>query len=437
MARLSLKEYLRKRDFTRTPEPAGTRAKPRKGKQYTGTFVVQKHSARRLHYDFRLEIDGVLASWAVPKGPSLNPADKRLAVRTEDHPIEYAKFEGTIPEGQYGAGTVMIWDRGTYVADGDPAKGLEEGKLKFRLNGKRLKGGFTLVQMQGPRGGSKNWLLIKERDEFADDSSITECETTSFKSGRNIEEIAARGRASRRRKNGATRKTALSSAREPKRTSGPLAPSKTLRAKSTARRNKAPDALPRFLPPELATLVEVPPEGDGWLNELKYDGYRIIASVAGDQVRLYTRRGKDWTERFRPLVEPLQKLRLKSALLDGEVVVMDKSGRTDFGALQRAMEEGNKNLTYVVFDLLQLAKISAGCRSASARRCLKSCSARRRSADRSASVNTREARGTRRSSARAIGGWRASSPSGPTRPIARGSARATGSRSSASPSRSS
>jgi bifunctional non-homologous end joining protein LigD len=201
MARLSLEDYLRKRDFTRTPEPTGTRAKPRKDKQYTGIFVVQKHAARRLHYDFRLEIDGVLASWAVPKGPSLNPADKRLAVRTEDHPLEYAKFEGTIPQGEYGGGTVMIWDRGTYVAEGDPVKGLQEGKLKFRLNGKRLKGGFTLVRMQGAHGdGGKNWLLIKERDGYADGSDIAERETTSLKSGRTMEEIAARRKGTTTRK---------------------------------------------------------------------------------------------------------------------------------------------------------------------------------------------------------------------------------------------
>jgi bifunctional non-homologous end joining protein LigD len=197
MARLSLKEYLRKRDFKRTPEPAGRRAKSRKDKQNTGIFVVQRHAAQRLHYDFRLEIDGVLVSWAVPKGPSFNPADKRLAVRTEDHPLEYAKFEGTIPEGEYGAGTVMIWDRGTYAAESDPAKGLAEGKLTFRLNGKRLKGGFTLVQMRGARGGGgKNWLIVKERDEYADGSDITERETTSVKSGRTMEEIAVRSRAS-------------------------------------------------------------------------------------------------------------------------------------------------------------------------------------------------------------------------------------------------
>jgi bifunctional non-homologous end joining protein LigD len=197
MVGLSLKEYLRKRDFARTPEPIGGLAKSRKGKQNTGNFVVQKHAARRLHYDFRLEIGGVLASWAVPRGLSLDPADKRLAVRTEDHPLEYAKFEGTIPEGEYGAGTVMIWDRGTYVAKGDPVKGLEEGKLKFCLNGTRLKGGFTLVQMRGPRrGGGKYWLLIKERDEYASSDDITVRETTSVKSGRTLEEIAARSHTS-------------------------------------------------------------------------------------------------------------------------------------------------------------------------------------------------------------------------------------------------
>jgi bifunctional non-homologous end joining protein LigD len=198
MPQLRLKDYLRKRNFTRTPEPTGTQAESRKGNHHTGIFVVQKHAARRLHYDFRLEIDGVLASWAVPKGPSLNPADKRLAVRTEDHPLEYAKFEGTIPPGEYGAGTVMIWDRGTYVAEGDPVKGLQDGKLKFRINGKRLKGGFTLVRMKGAHGdGGKNWLLIKERDEYADGSDITEHEATSVKSGRIMDEIAS-GRKGRR-----------------------------------------------------------------------------------------------------------------------------------------------------------------------------------------------------------------------------------------------
>jgi bifunctional non-homologous end joining protein LigD len=356
MARLTLKEYLQKRDFMRTTEPTASRAKSRKGKQKTSVFVVQKHAARRLHYDFRLEIDGVLVSWAVPKGPSLDPADKRLAVRTEDHPLEYAQFEGTIPEGEYGAGTVMIWDQGTYVPEGDPIKGLEEGKLTFRLNGKRLKGGFTLVRLRGPRSdGGKNWLLIKERDEYANGNDIIEREMTSTKSGRSMEEIAARSRGNRTLAEGATaRKAASRSSKPTRRASTERMRAKVLRAKSTARKAEAAGALPQFLPPELATLIEEPPEGEGWLHEIKYDGYRIIAAVAGDQVRLYTRHGKDWTERFRPLVEPLQKLRFKSALLDGEVVVMDESGRTDFGALQRAMEEGNKNLTYVVFDLLQL-----------------------------------------------------------------------------------
>jgi bifunctional non-homologous end joining protein LigD len=195
MARPSLEEYHCKRDFSRTPEPAGKRAQPRKSTASTGLFVVQKHAARRLHYDFRLEIDGVLVSWAVPKGPSLDPADKRLAVRTEDHPLEYAEFEGTIPEGAYGAGTVMIWDSGTYLGEGDMAKGLGEGGLRFHLYGKRLKGGFALILMQGPRGGGgKNWLLVKERDAYADGRDVIERATTSVKSGRTMEEIAARDR---------------------------------------------------------------------------------------------------------------------------------------------------------------------------------------------------------------------------------------------------
>jgi bifunctional non-homologous end joining protein LigD len=275
MARTSLREYLRKRDFTRTPEPVGKRGGPRKGEQNTGIFVAQKHAARRLHYDLRLEIDGVLASWAMPKGPSLDPADKRLAVRTEDHPLEYAKFEGTIPEGEYGAGTVMIWDQGTYVAEGDPAKGLAEGKLSFRLNGKRLKGDFTLVQLQGARGrGGRNWLVVKQRDAYADGHDVMERATTSVKSGLTMEEIEAHSRAGRTRAAGATRQAA--SRREPtRRASGERRQGKALRAKPRDQRAEAAGTLPRFLPPELAILVEEPPEGEGWLHETKYDGYPI------------------------------------------------------------------------------------------------------------------------------------------------------------------
>jgi bifunctional non-homologous end joining protein LigD len=336
MAQRPLEDYRRKRDFSRTAEPAPGRIAKRRHRN-GGAFVIQKHAARQLHYDFRLEIGGVLASWAVPKGPSLDPADKRLAVRTEDHPMEYGGFEGTSPEGEYGGGTVMVWDRGRYVAEDDPADGLRKGKLSFRLEGKRVKGGYTLVQMHGPRSeAGKNWLLIKERDSEADGEDLTARATTSVKSGRSMDEIATRSRASwhSNRSTGQEKK----------------AP----RPKHAGAKRHAKAVLPDFIAPELATLVEAVPTGEGWLHEIKYDGYRIVAAVAGEQVRLYTRSGKDWTQRFHALVEPLRELRLPGALLDGEVAVADAKGRTDFGALQRAMEEGNTNLSYYVFDLLQV-----------------------------------------------------------------------------------
>jgi bifunctional non-homologous end joining protein LigD len=338
MAQRPLEEYRRKRDFSRTAEPAPGRVSKRRH-QTGGAFVIQKHAARALHYDFRLEIGGVLASWAVPKGPSLDPADKRLAVRTEDHPMEYGGFEGTIPEGEYGGGTVMVWDRGRYIAEGDPVEGLKKGKLSFRMEGKRVKGGYTLVQMHGPRSeGGKNWLLIKERDSEADGYDLTARETTSVKSGRSMDEIATRSRASwhSNRDKGDAKKS------RPRAKRG-----------QALRRGNAP--LPDFIAPELATLVEAAPAGDSWLHETKFDGYRIVAAVTGDRVRLYTRHGKDWTQRFQPVAQALQRLDLPPALLDGEVVVLvDAKGHTDFGALQRAMEEGNTDLSYYVFDLLKV-----------------------------------------------------------------------------------
>ena len=314
--RASLETYWKKRSFGTTPEPRGE-----VGTGESHLYTVQKHDATRLHYDFRLELDGVLKSWAVTRGPSLDPADKRLAVRTEDHPLDYATFEGRIPEGEYGGGTVMLWDKGTWEPTEDPRKGLESGKLKFLLHGERLKGAWALVRMK-PRKGEKreNWLLIKDRDEEADrERVITEEAMTSVASKREMVQIAND-------------------------------PGRTWRGSGKAQR-KGGD-LPRFCEPMLATLVDEVPSGDDWIFEVKFDGYRIQAAVSGDKVKLYTRKGLDWTDRFGRLPVALADLGLDRVLLDGEVAAVTKEGRTDFSALQEALGEGGGGLQYFVFDLL-------------------------------------------------------------------------------------
>ena len=327
-AQEQLKDYRRKRDFTKTAEPSGDKA-PSAGEVLR--FVVQKHDATRLHYDFRLELDGVLKSWAVTKGPSTNPADKRLAVRVEDHPLDYGDFEGTIPEGQYGGGTVMLWDEGTWEPIGDPHEGLDKGDLKFRLKGKRMKGEWVLVHMKGRdqktrNGPRENWLLIKHRDRYATEADgLTQKFTTSVETGRDIDGIA-KGLKSRKKSTKAEPKAKVW-------TGG-----KAL-------------ALPEFRSPQLATLTEDIPEGDDWLFEVKYDGYRAIAAIAGPEVRLYTRNANDWTEQFSRLVEPLGKLTKGSLLLDGEICAI-KDGRTDFSTLKDALSNGGE-LVYFVFDLLE------------------------------------------------------------------------------------
>jgi bifunctional non-homologous end joining protein LigD len=327
----NLAEYRRKRDFARTAEPAG-KVKRKKGK----SFVVQKHDATRLHYDFRLELDGVLKSWAVTRGPSLNPSEKRLAVHVEDHPLEYGGFEGTIPKGEYGGGTVMLWDRGEWEPLHDPAAGLEEGMLHFNLHGERLKGGWALVRMP-PRGREKreNWLLIKERDEFADDSDPLLAEnTTSVASGRTMEEIA-HGDSAVWHSNREARGSEEASAR--------------------TRRTKAKGlALPRFRPPQLATPVEDAPDGPDWLHEVKYDGYRTLVAANGSEVRCYTRTGQDWTDKFRTIADAFRAMDLAGALVDGELVAFAPDGRTDFSTLQKTLKDGGK-LEFFAFDLLEEA----------------------------------------------------------------------------------
>jgi bifunctional non-homologous end joining protein LigD len=327
-----LAEYNRKRDFGKTAEPEGKVAE-----NEGFSFCIQKHAATRLHYDFRLELDGVLKSWAVTKGPSLNPAERRLAVHTEDHPLDYGGFEGTIPKGEYGGGTVMLWDRGTWEPVSDPHKGLEEGRLKFRLHGERLNGGWNLVRMPPrPKEKRDNWLLIKERDETADEADpILEEFTTSVSTGRSMEEIATGNSA------------VWHSNREPKTQAEEPAPA----AKPRRRKTKGL-ALPEFRPPQLATLAQSPPEGPEWVHEFKYDGYRLLIAANGSEVRCYTRNALDWTQKFRPIAAAFAAMDLPGCLVDGEVVSFSPDGRTDFSTLQKALKEGGE-LQFFAFDLLQ------------------------------------------------------------------------------------
>lgn len=341
-----LKDYKSKRNFAKTQEPAG--AEPKSGGE-RGSFVVQKHDATRLHYDFRLELDGVLKSWAVTRGPSNSPGDKRLAVRVEDHPLEYGGFEGTIPEGEYGGGTVMLWDRGTWEAIGDPHEGLEAGDLKFRLYGERMKGEYVLVHMKGRdskrRSGPdrENWLLIKHRDSYArDKDTLTTRFTRSVDTGRDLKQIAsgaAAVKSSKTRTDAVWHSDPDQAAKEDDRTS----------LLATAAKGKTP----AFRPVQLATLVERVPDGDGWLFEMKYDGYRCLAAVQGENVRLYTRSGLDWTKQFGALVAPFQALKIDSALIDGEICAFDEKGRTDFSTLKRMLTEGGR-LEFFAFDLLEV-----------------------------------------------------------------------------------
>jgi bifunctional non-homologous end joining protein LigD len=358
----ALATYKAKRRFDETPEPSG-------GKRSAGGdgYLIQKHAATRLHYDFRLELDGVLLSWAVTRGPSLDPAVKRLAVRTEDHPLDYASFEGRIPKGNYGAGTVLLWDRGTWAPIGDPHEGLRKGKLAFHLYGERLQGRWALVRFRGQEKEKReNWLLIKEKDEYVDrDSEITEEHTRSVASGREMTAIAdapdavwqgESKAAHRKRMAKAESKAATKSDRRTGARSRTPSPStaKSKRAttsKAKARKGKR-SPLPRFVGPALATLVSDMPADGNWLYEVKFDGYRAIAAVSGESVRIFTRNGLDWTKRYPAIAASLATLGLDGALLDGEIVVVDDDGRTDFGALQNALESKSGALSYFVFDLL-------------------------------------------------------------------------------------
>lgn len=336
-----LSEYNRKRDFTRTAEPKGSSKRAKAGK----LFLVQKHDATRLHYDFRLEWKGVLKSWAVTRGPSINPDDKRLAVRTEDHPMAYGDFEGTIPKKQYGGGTVMLWDTGWWEPDNDPDEGLKEGKLKFHIHGQRMHGGWTLVRMK-PRNGEKreNWLLIKEHDdETSDDGeSLLTDNLTSVKTGRSMEEIAS----GRREGKAHVWESAKSAAANVK--AGAIAEEETEKRSDRKRSGKAPP----FVKPQLATLTADAPAGEDWLNEAKFDGYRLMVSIGKGGITCFTRTGLDWTEKFPDIAHGFADLDCDTALIDGEAVAASEKG-SKFSALQKAIKTGGETRFYA-FDLLHL-----------------------------------------------------------------------------------
>lgn len=389
---MGLRTYNAKRDFSKTSEPRGARGKTttrkkaanasvatgRSGARRTAaapkalSFVIQQHDATRLHYDVRLEMDGVLKSWAVPKGPSLDPSERCLAVQVEDHPLDYATFEGTIPEGNYGAGNVIVWDRGTWtlVEGDDPVAAHRAGKIKFALRGEKLQGVWTLVRMNNKHGasasddGKTNWLLIKHPDEHARPASDGD-----VRAERPESVITGAPLRLKRRKGAATgRVIGLASATDP--TQPPAKPTKrrnvqkrsaaattegtihsTVEDHAAALQGARRAAMPKFTPPQLALLRDLIPAGDAWIHEVKFDGYRLAARLDGARVQLLTRHGHDWTHKFAQLAEDLARLGVR-AMLDGEVVAIDERGRSSFALLQRALkDESPSELVFFAFDL--------------------------------------------------------------------------------------
>jgi bifunctional non-homologous end joining protein LigD len=340
---MALEQYRAKRNFASTPEP-----KPKVPRNAKGgaSFVVQKHAARRLHYDFRLEMDGVLKSWAVTRGPSLVPGEKRLAVEVEDHPLEYGSFEGTIPKGEYGGGAVLIWDRGTWSPIGDAHKGLAKGHLDFELHGEKLNGRWHLVRMRrNPRDKHDNWLLIKGDDQYARPEGapdILDEEPESAATGRPINEVALE-------EPGWSSKTGRIERKGKARADPP-----EIDPASVAGARKGP--MPDFVEPMLATLVKAPLAGDRWLHEIKFDGYRLEAHIKSGRVKLLTRSGLDWTKKFgAPIVAAFNALPVREALIDGELVVENHVGASDFSALQADLSEGRtERFLFYAFDLLYL-----------------------------------------------------------------------------------
>src|SRR4051812_3802007 len=357
-----LSTYRKKRDFGKTAEPSGdVKVAPAKQRR----FVIQKHAATRLHYDLRLEFDGVFKSWAVTRGPSLDPHDKRLAVEVEDHPLDYGDFEGTIPDDQYGGGSVMLWDRGTWESD-DPDRGFKKGDLKFVLHGDKLHGSWVLVRMKGDRYGGKrtNWLLIKHRDEFVkegDANAILE-EDRSVASGRTMAQIAqGKGKAptpfmlAKKTKADAVwqsnRGDAAEARAERKTAALRAAPETKTRAPVKAAKARKVADMPDFVPPQLCTLVERPPGAEGWCHEIKFDGYRVQLRVEDGKAALFTRKGLDWSDKFKSIAEEASSL--ADVLIDGEIVALDHNGAPNFSSLQAALSEGNsEGLIFYAFDLL-------------------------------------------------------------------------------------
>jgi bifunctional non-homologous end joining protein LigD len=403
-----LETYYAKRDFSKTPEPRGAVPTNASGRL---SYIIQKHAATRLHYDFRLELDGVMLSWAVPKGPSLDPSDKRLAMQTEDHPMEYSEFEGVIPKGQYGGGTVLLWDRGAWEPVGDPHAGYAKGHLRFRLDGEKLHGEWNLVRIHGSSKYGKDdegkaWLLMKVDDADAvrdDDVAIVDREPGSVKSGRTLEEIAAdkdrvwhstksvaenvaagavaqlepqrAKRASRAKKAADGDAETARPAKARRNGKADVSPPPSQKAARQVARSRAPakartaDAtktsladlpgakkspLPRELAPMLCTLVDEAPSGEGWVHEIKYDGYRMLARIDHGDVEISSRNGKVWTGVLGAIAKALGRLPVETAWIDGEVVVMDARGHTSFNALQNALGGSDADLTYIAFDVMHL-----------------------------------------------------------------------------------
>ena len=363
MALKSLSTYRKKRDFGKTAEPSGdVKVAPAKQRR----FVIQKHDATRLHYDLRLEFDGVFKSWAVTRGPSLDPHDKRLAVEVEDHPLDYGDFEGTIPESEYGGGTVQLWDRGFWESD-DPDRGFKKGDLKFTLHGDKLHGSWVLVRMKGDRYGGKrtNWLLIKHRDEFAREGEANDIleEDRSVASGRAMAQIAqGKGKAPKpfMLAKGKTKADAVwhsnrgeaADARASRKTAALRAtPETRTRAPAQSAKPKKVSAMPDFVAPQLCASVERPPNADGWCHEVKFDGYRVQLRIEDGDVALLTRKGLDWTDKFGAIARAAKTL--PDALIDGEIVALDHNGVPSFSALQAAIADNKTGeLIFFAFDLL-------------------------------------------------------------------------------------
>lgn len=360
---MALTEYRRKRHFSRTPEPEAKLA----GKE-GWSYVIQKHAASHLHYDFRIELDGVLKSWAVPKGPSLDPAVKRLAMAVEDHPVDYGSFEGIIPQGEYGGGTVLLWDKGSWEPIGDARADLQKGKLKFTLQGEKLKGNWTLIKTRhtGP-GRDNQWLLIKERDSEARAGDEADVETRlplSVVSGRDLDEIASSGdrvwksnRSTNRKSSAvaATQKNAIQKKAIQKKATKKTSKVSSSAGSASAIAGSIKRTMPSSIDVQLATLTKEAPLGEEWLHEIKFDGYRMVCRIDRNNITFQSRNHLDWTARLSPLVEAARRLPVKQAIIDGEVVVLKPDGKSDFQALQNAFRDGrDRSLHYYAFDLLYL-----------------------------------------------------------------------------------